>query len=171
MASRMETRTTTTLPRPSLLARLCRDAMFKKLDQIESGTIQIREGGQTHRFGTASSECPLNARAEIHDPACYVNLALGGSVGAAESFMLGHWHTEDLTDLIQIFVRNRHLLESLDRGSGRIMQPALRAFHWVRRNTLRGSRANIAAHYDLGNEFFKQFRKSSQRGCGIICKG
>ena len=157
MSSRMETRTTIDLPQPSLLARMCRAAMFKKLALVQNGTIEIQEGDERYRFGAVSPQNPLNVEVEICDPACYVNLALGGSVGAAESFMQGHWHTDDLTGLVQIFVRNRSLLTSLDSGSGRLMQPALKAFHWVRRNTLRGSRANIAAHYDLGNEFFRLF--------------
>ena len=157
MSTRMETRTTIDLPQPSLLARLCRTAMFKKLAMVTDGSIQLREGSQTYSFGTVSKDSPLRVAVEITDPTCYVNLALGGSVGAAEAFMQGQWHTDNLTGLVQIFVRNRHLLDSLDSGSGRVMQPALRAFHWIRRNTVRGSRSNIAAHYDLGNEFFQLF--------------
>ncbi len=157
MSSGTKTGTTLGIPQPSGLARICRAAVFKKLALVQNGAIEIQEGSERHRFGAASLQCSLNVAVDIRDPACYVNLALGGSVGAAESFMQGHWHTDDLTGLVQIFVRNRSLLESLDAGSGRLVQPALKAFHWVRRNTLRGSRANIAAHYDLGNEFFRLF--------------
>ncbi len=157
MSTRMETRPTIDLPRPSLLAAICRRAMFKKLALIDSGALQIREGRGVFNFGAVSASCPLSVSVAIHDPACYVSLALGGSVGAAESFMQGAWSTDDLTGLVQIFVRNRRLLDGLDRGSGRAIQPALRAFHWIRRNTVRGSRVNIAAHYDLGNDFFKLF--------------
>lgn len=140
-----------------MLAQMCRAAMFKKLELLDQGTIELREDDRLFHFGRRTSACPLCVTVDIHDPACYVNLALGGSVGAAESYMRGEWGTADLTGLVQIFLRNRALLSNMDRGSGRLMQPALKAYHWLRRNTLRGSRANIAAHYDLGNEFFRLF--------------
>ena len=157
MSTRMETRSVISASRASVLAQFCRRAMFRKLRQVEHGAIEIREAAQTLSFGSVSATCPLTVSVDVHDPAAYVSLALGGSVGAAESFMRGEWTVDDLTALVQIFVRNRHLLDSLDKGSGRIIQPALKAFHWIRRNTVKGSRANIAAHYDLGNEFFRLF--------------
>ena len=91
----------------------------------------------------------------IHDRRCYGEIAFGGSLGAGESYMQGHWSCDDLTGLIQLLLRNRHVLEGMEGGLARLTAPLQKAFHWVNRNTRTGSQRNIAAHYDLGNDFFR----------------
>jgi cyclopropane-fatty-acyl-phospholipid synthase len=76
-----------------------------------------------------------------------------GAIGFAEGFMAGEWDTPDLPDLLEVFSLNFDRLQRLLSG-----QPWMRALHnWLharRRNTRRGSRHNIHAHYDLGNAFY-----------------
>jgi cyclopropane-fatty-acyl-phospholipid synthase len=91
------------------------------------------------------------------DPSFYRMIALNGSVGAAESYMEGQWRCDDLVALIRLIVRNRALLDGLETGPARLGAWVLRAWHSMRRNTRSGSARNIAAHYDLGNEFFRLF--------------
>jgi cyclopropane-fatty-acyl-phospholipid synthase len=81
----------------------------------------------------------------------------GGEVGAGEAYSDGFWSCDDLTALIRIMVRNRSLLDALDRGWSHLATLARKLFHLFRRNTKEGSRKNIAAHYDLGNDFFALF--------------
>jgi cyclopropane-fatty-acyl-phospholipid synthase len=71
--------------------------------------------------------------------------------------MARSWDCSELTDLIRIILRNEHLLKSLDGGFGKLMQPVHKAFHLLHRNSLSGSRKNIGAHYDLGNDMFELF--------------
>lgn len=94
---------------------------------------------------------------QVSDPRFYRAVAANGSVGAAEAYMDGYWSCEDLVGLVQLLVRNRALLDGIETGWARLGGLAMRGLHAVRRNTRDGARRNIAAHYDLGNEFFRLF--------------
>lgn len=61
------------------------------------------------------------------------------------------------TSLVRIFVLNQDALQGFEHGLTRLMMPLFRVLHARRDSTERGSRANIAAHYDLGNEFYRLF--------------
>jgi len=70
---------------------------------------------------------------------------------------------------VRILVSNREALEALDGGVARLARPLLRAVHALRRNSRRGGRHNIAAHYDLGNEFFQLFLDPTMTySCGVF---
>jgi cyclopropane-fatty-acyl-phospholipid synthase len=97
----------------------------------------------------------VQATLDVLDPACYAAIAFGGSVGAGESYMLGHWRSPDLTALMRLMLRNRHALDAMETGLARASAPLRAAAHWLHRNTRAGSRRNISAHYDLGNDFFR----------------
>lgn len=94
---------------------------------------------------------------QVVDPRTYRQILFGGSIGAAEAYMDGHWTTQDLAGVCRTFARQWTILNSMDRGLGRLKAPLRRVWHMVRRNTRTGSRRNIAAHYDLSNEFFSLF--------------
>jgi len=99
----------------------------------------------------------LRATLCVHDAAFYRAVAGNGSVGAGEAYIDGLWESDDLVALIRMLVRNRDLLDAMETGLARVGGMAMRAWHALRRNTRRGSRSNIAAHYDLGNDFFRLF--------------
>ncbi len=83
--------------------------------------------------------------------------------------MAGRWHCDDLTGLAQLFLRNPQVLYGLNRGPGRLVSLVNKVWHALRRNTLQGSRKNIAAHYDLGNELFELFLDDTMMySCGIF---
>jgi len=119
-----------------------------RLGRIREGRLTV--GGETHGNGEGPA-----ATIEVHDPRFWRALALGGAVGAGESYMDGLWDTDDLTAVVRILVRNREAMQGLERGSARVIQPFRSLLHFLRRNTKAGSRRNIAAHYDLGNDFFE----------------
>ncbi|MGD8964653.1 MAG: cyclopropane-fatty-acyl-phospholipid synthase family protein, partial [Gammaproteobacteria bacterium] len=84
-------------------------------------------------------------------------------------YMRGHWRPDDLTSVVRILVRNRDVLLKMDDGAGWISQPMYRLAHWLHRNNRDGSRRNIAAHYDLGNDFFQLFLDPTMNySCGIF---
>ncbi len=93
----------------------------------------------------------------VGDPGFYRAVAANGSVGAGESYMEGHWTCDDLVGLVQLLVRNRGMLDRMETGWARLGGLAMRGLHALRANTRNGARRNIAAHYDLGNEFFSLF--------------
>ncbi|MBC2872905.1 class I SAM-dependent methyltransferase [Klebsiella pneumoniae] len=71
--------------------------------------------------------------------------------------MDGDWESHQLTALLQILARNGEVLGRLERGFRLLGKPVARLRHWTRRNTRARARENIAAHYDLGNEFYAHF--------------
>jgi cyclopropane-fatty-acyl-phospholipid synthase len=81
------------------------------------------------------------------------SLIMGGDIGMAEAYVRGDWTTPDLTQLLHVFCLNDDLVDSAFAGS-MLIRLCRRMLHRLRRNTREGSRQNIHAHYDLGNEFF-----------------
>jgi cyclopropane-fatty-acyl-phospholipid synthase len=139
---------------PNLSQRLARDGVLAKLQSVRGGRILLSEGGREHVLG---AETGLEARLTVHDPRFWIDVATGGALGAAESYARGEWDTDALTTLVRILARDRDTLSGLERGLARLRTPALRALHALQGNTRSGSRRNIAAHYDLGNDFFALF--------------
>jgi cyclopropane-fatty-acyl-phospholipid synthase len=139
--------------RPNPLGTVARRLVLSRMARLESGTLRIHEGEVVHVF-TGAAPGPA-ASLEVRDPAFYAELAYGGSVGAAESYMLGHWSTPDLTGLLRLLLVNRAALDSLEGGLARLSAPLRLLAHRLHANTRAGSRRNISAHYDLGNDFFE----------------
>ncbi|HEX5650023.1 MAG TPA: cyclopropane-fatty-acyl-phospholipid synthase family protein [Steroidobacteraceae bacterium] len=141
------------LPRPNPLGAAARRLVLGRLGTLENGLLRVHEGDAVHEFRGAGAG--IAASIEVKHPAFYADLAYGGSVGAAESYMLGHWSTHDLTALLRLMLANRAVLDSLESGLASVSAPLRLAAHWLHRNTRAGSRRNISAHYDLGNDFFR----------------
>jgi len=137
------------------LYRLARRAVFARLGSLRHGSVSVVDGHERHTFGQVTPVCPLQATITIRDPHTYADVALGGTIGVADAYRRGFWSCDDLTTLVRIFVLNRELLDGVEGGLATLTRPLLTAMHWLNRNTKTGSRKNIAAHYDLGNEFFR----------------
>ncbi|MCA6061600.1 class I SAM-dependent methyltransferase [Thalassolituus sp. ST750PaO-4] len=138
------------------LDRLCRNALLNTLENLHTGCIRLQEGDQQHIFGNPAAT-EFSAAIEILDAEAYRNIALNGSVGAGESYMTGDWTSENLPMLIRVLARNKDVVDSIDGGLASFGKLLLKGFHYLNRNTEKGSRRNIAAHYDLGNEMFELF--------------
>jgi cyclopropane-fatty-acyl-phospholipid synthase len=138
--------------------RLFRRVIIGGLGELRGGQIVFEDGLGSVTVGASSSDTrSLRVVVRMRSLRAYRTIAVGGSVGAAESYMDGEWQCDDLLSLVRLLVRNRDLLDGMERGLARLSGWALKGWHALRRNTRRGSRGNIAAHYDLGNEFFSLF--------------
>jgi cyclopropane-fatty-acyl-phospholipid synthase len=135
--------------------RLARWLLFRLLSGLREGSLTVREGAQTFHFGDPAAA--LRAEARVCTPEVYWRLLTGGSLAAAEAWMDGDWESHQLTALLQILARNGEVLGRLERGFRLLGKPVARLRHWTRRNTRAQARENIAAHYDLGNEFYAHF--------------
>lgn len=133
---------------------LARRLVRAKLDQLRDGQLLLVDGAGKSLFGRGGD---LMATIQVRDPRFYRAVALGGSLGAAEAYMDGHWETDDLTAVCRMVARNGESQQRLESGWARLSRPAHRLFHALRRNSPTNSRRNIAAHYDLGNDFFRLF--------------
>jgi len=143
------------------LDALAKRAVLQRLAQLRDGQLTLIDGDAVHCFGKPSDAFPVSVTARIHNQRFYSDMAFGGSIGAGEAYMQGYWTTEQLTDLVRVFVRNMDVLDGMETGMARLTAPLQKVLHWFHRNTRGGSRKNIAAHYDLGNDFFKLFLDDS----------
>ncbi len=148
-----------------MLRRVAAGLVMRQLENLSNAELTLVDGGQARRFGQPSN---LRATLEVLDPRFWSDVAFGGSLGAAESYILGRWTTDDLTTICRIFARNLDLADDLESGWARLSAPAAKAFHWLHRNTRPGSAGNIQAHYDLGNDFFGLFLDDTMNYSGGI---
>jgi len=144
-------------PKPHFLDGMAARAVRARLAGIEHGELVLLDAGREHRYGRRTTRCSLSATVRIHDARFYSDMAFGGSIGAGEAYMQGSWSVDDLTALVRILICNRSVLDGMEGGLARLTGPLQKALHWLNRNTREGSRRNIAAHYDLGNDFFRLF--------------
>jgi len=144
-------------PKPHFLDGIAARAVHARLAGIEHGELVLHEAGSEYRYGERTGRCSLTATLRIHDARFYSDMAFGGSIGAGEAYMQGWWSVDDLTALVRILICNRSVLDGMEGGLARLTGPLQKALHWFNRNTREGSRRNIAAHYDLGNDFFRLF--------------
>ncbi|MDX1335645.1 MAG: cyclopropane-fatty-acyl-phospholipid synthase family protein [Gammaproteobacteria bacterium] len=137
--------------------RVARKLVHAQLSNIENGEIVIREEGNEYYFGSVSEEFPLRVYLDIHHSSVWSDVAFGGSSGSGEAYIKGSWSCNNLLGLVRIFLRNRHVLQQMDKRMTRLKAPLHKSLHWLSRNTRKGSRRNIGAHYDLGNDLFELF--------------
>ncbi|UCC14423.1 MAG: class I SAM-dependent methyltransferase [Gammaproteobacteria bacterium] len=160
------------LPTEARMTRLqefARRAMLRRLERIEHGRLEIIEDGTPMQFGDATGDETLRARVTVHDSRFWADVALGGNTGAGDAYIKGRWSCDNLTAAVRILLLNRDVLLSLDDGAGWLTQPLHRLLHWIHRNSRDGSRKNIAAHYDLGNDLFEEFLDPTMNySCGIF---
>ncbi|TLX22389.1 SAM-dependent methyltransferase [Thermomonas fusca] len=135
--------------------KFLRQRVLQRLSALGHGHLRVNDALGSVEFGRAGDGPAVVL--EVLDPGFYRALAGNGSVGAGEAYMDGQWRCSDLVALVQLLVRNRDLLDGMETGSARLGGLAMQALHALRRNTRAGSRRNIAAHYDLGNDFFRMF--------------
>jgi len=150
-------------------AGLLRRAVLRQLGRLRHGRLTIHEGAETLHFG--DPQASLRGEIRVLDGAVWGLVAGNGSIGSGEAYIHGYWSTPDLTAVIRIFVANLEVLDAMERGLAQLGRPLIQGLHWLNRNTRQGSRRNIAAHYDLGNELFEQFLDPTMMYSAAMFKG
>ncbi len=141
--------------RKSLTTAAFRKVVLSGLRKIIGGQITLYDADGTATYGDANAD--LKVRVEIHDQRFYRTIAIGGSLGAGEAYRDGYWSCNDLAGLIRIFARNLKASEEIAGWYSSAIDLGRNLFHRMNRNTRSGSRRNIAAHYDLSNDFYSLF--------------
>jgi cyclopropane-fatty-acyl-phospholipid synthase len=127
-------------------ARLVLDVMRR----LERGGLLLElPDGRALEFGPESRTAVLHVR----DWRAFGMIAATGDIGFAEAYMDGLWSTPDLAALLTLFAANRDAIDAAVRG-GFVARLLRRLNHLLNANTRSGSRRNVAAHYDLGNDFY-----------------
>ncbi len=138
----------------SLLTQVAGRVALSAASRIRVGNLTVTlPDGSTRVFGDRDSG--LRGEMRIHDREALRRLLTGGEVGGGEAYVDGLWSSPDLVGLISMAVANRESL-ALSKGWWRLPAKAARTIgHRRNRNTKSGSRRNITAHYDLGNDFYR----------------
>jgi cyclopropane-fatty-acyl-phospholipid synthase len=123
--------------------------------RIAAGSVTIRmPDGRSYRV--AGSKPGPAADLTVRRPRMVSRLIFGGSVGFGTSYMDGDWETSDLAALLVLAAVNEEEFGTLHMGA-RAVTTLRRILHRYNDNTRRGSRRNIAHHYDLGNDFYSRW--------------
>ena len=153
----------------TLIESLARRLVLRQLAQLRFGELRLVDGTAKHVFGNAIGVESLRVTVEVLHPQFYVEVAFGGTVGVGSAYIDNYWRCEQLTNLVQLFVRNRDAMNGLDGYWTALRTPFMRALHWMNRNTQHGSARNIAAHYDLGNDLYRlMLDETMAYSCGIF---
>lgn len=142
--------------------RFAKKLVLKMLQQLEVGYLLLQDSGENYVFGESNCQASIRASVHVLDSRFYTELIFGGSVGAGEAYMSGYWSSPDLTQVFRVFSLNMQVVNRMESQQSWIGKLSLKLFHWFNRNSLKGSRKNIAAHYDLGNDFFSLFLDSTR---------
>jgi cyclopropane-fatty-acyl-phospholipid synthase len=136
---------------------VARTLVLNKLAKVPHGGLRIDEpDGNTVLLGDSHNSQAIG-HIVLTDWCTYSMMMSGGAMGAAEAFMEQSWSSPDLVKVIRYFAANVDAMQALEGGFAALSKPALRMLHRYNRNSLQGSRRNISAHYDLGNDFFSLF--------------
>ncbi|MGS2718228.1 class I SAM-dependent methyltransferase [Eionea flava] len=155
-----KTKVNTEIHQNHWLDRRCKQFVFRWLNNIKEGCLTLVDGDQTQVFG--SNQSVLQATVVVTAPIVYRDIVFNGLVGAGEAYMRGAWHSKNVVAVVRVLSANfntmqssRSLWSSINQGATSFIQ------RYFRENTQENSRLNIAAHYDLGNDFFNLFLDKS----------
>jgi cyclopropane-fatty-acyl-phospholipid synthase len=136
---------------------MARKAVERLLKSLKVGSLTLHEAGEQRTYGSLHRSEEPHAEVHIHSQDVYRKLLMAGALGSGESYMQGDWSSPDLTEVIRLFTANLAVLHSMNANGSWVRRLGLSIAHYLNNNTLTGSRRNISAHYDLGNDFFALF--------------
>ena len=128
---------------------------LKSLERLRHGRLEVVAPSGRYTFGQEPGG--LEATLVVDRERFFTSAVFGGNDGAGDSFVEGDWHSPDLVALVRLVVRNLGALREGSEWVSALSRLAFRARHLRRDNSVAGSKRNIAAHYDLSNDFFRLF--------------
>ncbi len=134
--------------------QIARRIAFALFGAIKEERLDLVDGDRHYVFGDRHAN--LRATITVRSQRFYPNM-LRGSIGLSESYMDGDWDADDLVALTQIGARNMVAMDRLRRQWHPVLHRAQKLADMVPTNDVAGSKRNIAAHYDLGNQLFSLF--------------
>jgi cyclopropane-fatty-acyl-phospholipid synthase len=146
-----------TLKEANWLDKRCRTLVHSVFSKLSYGELEVVEGSTHHLFPENTDDSSLKGKIHIHDISVYRDFVKGGSIGVSEAFIEGKWSSPNLTNVIRIFARAQQQTDNLENKKSWKNRIENAFSHWQNRNTQSGSKRNILAHYDLGNELYTRF--------------
>lgn len=140
--------------------RIFRRLVFRQLRRLERGQVRLFEDGKMFSFGSTNGD-GLVVDVCIKSRDVYRRVALGGTIGAAESYMLGLWTCNDLSLFVRQMLKNQGSVSNMDSVWSWPRKAWSSVLEKLKPNTVSSAKKKIVAHYDLNNEFFSQFLDAS----------
>ena len=137
--------------------KMARELLLRLFRKITVGTLTLRDGDEVFTLGNDHRPEAPHADVDVHDDRTYWRILTGGTIASGEAYIAGEWSSRNLTEVTRLFSANMETMMAMKDKQSWIMQLGLKLAHFGRRNTEAGSKENIAAHYDLGNDFFELF--------------
>ncbi|MDZ4805459.1 MAG: cyclopropane-fatty-acyl-phospholipid synthase family protein [Candidatus Eisenbacteria bacterium] len=145
--------------RSGIINRLSRSAVLNRFTEWREGRLEVRlPEGERLMFGQMDAD-PVIRTHVVRDDA-FRRLLFAGEIGIGESYMAGDWWADDLPRCLRMFLRNQPPAR-LNAGMAGLAGLWNAFLHQLRANTRAGSRLNIRAHYDVGNDFYRLFLDDS----------
>ena len=154
------------------LDQLAMSIVFKQFKKIESGFLQVFVGGMLYEFGHKTDHetdhktdrkadlAKLHAVIRINNIKTFTAIIHGGEPAAGKSYVDGWWTSDDLVNVLRLFTINRNALSGFEFGLASIARYSNLVCGYFLRNNPPGSKKNIKAHYDIGNQLYKLFLDS-----------
>ncbi len=145
------------------------DRFLRTLEHLEYGSLTLTTpDGKTHSL--QGNQPGAHGTLHLHDWRTLPALSARGDIGLAEAYRDGWWDSEHLESLFLVGLQNAHALEPFMYGNA-FTRLAARMLYLFTRNSLRGSRKNIHAHYDLGNAFYSLWLDPSMSYSAALFSG
>ena len=109
---------------------MARRAVLRQLRALREGRLQIQDALGTSVLGDVAEQASIDVRVRISDLSAWLDIASGGTIGAAEAYMAGKWHSNDLLAAMRLLVSNRTVMDGLETGMARLGSTLLRLAHW-----------------------------------------
>ena len=132
-----------------MISRIVLNQILKQLSRLQHGVLTMQfPNGKKMKFGGVG--LGPNATLKIHSESVFFDLALGGDIAFAEAFMQGKWETDNLTNLIKLFLLNKMNSDIQTKFQGiAFLKTIVHSLYKLSRiNTISNSKKNIARHYD-----------------------
>jgi cyclopropane-fatty-acyl-phospholipid synthase len=153
---------------PKRKAGFFESMLIGQLQKLKTGSLIMHHAGRKYRFGSSDDQASIEF--EVTNPDFFRKACLGGSLGVADSYAAGDWGTCDLVGFFRLFLQNLEVMDNMEGGWATLFNKFARwAYLISQKNTVKGSRRNIALHYDLGNDFYELMLDPTMTySCGIF---
>ena len=152
-----------------LVKEYAKRLLLARLGNLRHGELILNDKDEQYIFGQQDDTFPKTVTVTVTDADFYTRVLMYGEIGAGEAYINGYWECNDLTLMVELFLCNSQYMENIDSEKKWLVKPLHFLQRYLHRNTPKGSRRNIEAHYDLGNELFELFLDETMMySCGIF---
>jgi cyclopropane-fatty-acyl-phospholipid synthase len=137
-----------------MINKAASEQILKRFDQMSWGTLTVTTPDGKIRTFSGQLNPQHHANLIVHDWKVFTNLMRKGDIGFADDYRSGLWDTDDINQLVQLGLQNQSAMQDMVAGS-KLYNMVSSLFYLFKLNTVKGSKKNIHAHYDLGNAFYQ----------------